>query len=177
MTADPFPLLGERIALRRFQRSDITEDYIGWLNDPVAVRFSNQRFVQHDAVSCERYFQSFAGTPNLFLSVRSRAEDRPIGTMTVYISPQHCTADMGILIGDRTFWGKGFGQDAWKTMLKWLLGPGGMRKVTAGALAVNEPMIRLAERCGMRLECRRMRQEIVEGQEVDILHFGRFADD
>ena len=177
MTGAPIQLLGERVRLTRFSADDITDAYIGWLNDPLVTRFSNQRFVTHDRASSERYLATFEGSPNLFLSVRRRDDDCAIGTMTAYVSPQHRTADMGILIGDRSAWGGGFGQDAWNTLLGWLLGEGAMRKVTAGTLAVNEPMIRIAERSGMLLEGRRVRQEIVDGEEVDILQYARFADD
>ena len=177
MTGQPSELLAERVRLTRFTAADITDAYIGWLNDPLVTRFSNQRFRTHDRASSEQYLATFDGSPNLFFSIRRRDDDRAIGTMTAYVSPHHRTADMGILIGDRSAWGGGFGQDAWNTLLAWLLGEGGMRKVTAGTLAINRPMIRIAENSGMLLEGRRARQEIVEGQEVDILQYARFADD
>lgn len=177
MTGGPAELLGERVRLTRFTADDITDDYIGWLNDPLVTRLSNQRFVTHDRASSARYLASFERSQNLFFSIRRREDDSAIGTMTAYVSPHHRTADMGILIGERSAWGGGFGQDAWNALLAWLLGEGGMRKVTAGTLAVNEPMIRIAERSGMLLEGRRARQETVDGQEVDILQFARFADD
>lgn len=177
MTGEPSELLGERVRLTRFTAADITDDYIAWLNDPLVTRLSNQRFVTHDRASSERYLAGFDGSANLFFSVRRRDGDHSIGTMTAYVSPHHRTADMGILIGDRSAWGGGFGQDAWNILLAWLLGVGGMRKVTAGTLAINQPMIRIAEQSGMLLEGRRARQEIVEGQEVDILQYARFADD
>lgn len=170
-------LLGERVRLTRFTEADITDDYIAWLNDPEATRFSNQRFSRHDRSSSARYLASFEGSPNLFLSVRRRDDDRAIGTMTAYISEHHRTADVGILIGEGSHRGGGYGQDAWNTLVDWLLGERGLRKVTAGTLALNQPMIRLAERSGMMLEGRRARQEIVDGQEVDVLYFARFADD
>ena len=177
MTGKTIELLGERVRLTRFSAADITEDYLGWLNDPIVTRLSNQRFVTHDRASSERYLASFDGSPHHFLSVRRRDGDRAIGTMTAYVSPHHGTADMGIMIGERSAWGGGFGQDAWNSLLAWLLGEGGMRKVTAGTLAINQPMIRIAEQSGMMLEGRRARQEIVEGEAVDILQYARFADD
>lgn len=165
---------GRKVRLRDFAEADIDDRYVAWLNDPVVTRFSNQRFSTHSKVSCLRYFASFERTPNRFLSVRRLADDVPIGTMTIYFSPQHGTADVGILIGDRSIWGEGYGQDAWDTVMAWLLARPEVRKVTAGTLALNAGMIRLAERSGMVLEGRRLRQEIVKAQEVDILYFGRF---
>lgn len=177
MIGAPSELRGERVRLTRFTAADITDDYIGWLNDPIVTRFSNQRFVTHDRASSERYLASFDGSPNLFFNICRNDDGRAIGTMTAYVSPHHRTADMGILIGNRSAWGGGFGQDAWNTLLAWLLGRGQMRKVTAGTLAINEPMIHIAERSGMMLEGRRVRQEVVDDEEVDILLYARFADD
>lgn len=171
------PLLqGDKVLLRPFGAEDINEAYIGWLNDPVVTRFSNQRFRTHDRASCEAYLATFGGTPNLLVSIRRRDDDRAVGTMTAYVSPHHGTADVGILLGDRSVWGQGYGQEAWNLMIDWLLSRPRMRKVTAGTLAVNRPMIRLAERSGMLLEGVRREQELVDGQAIDIFHFARFRD-
>lgn len=174
MSAD-FPLIGSKVKLTRFTQDEITDDYVGWLNNPVVTRYSNQRFLRHDRESCRRYLASFAGTANLFVSICRLEDNRPIGTMTAYVSPQHGTADIGILIGDRSVWGQGYGQDAWDTLLRFLAGQPGMRKLTCGTLVCNEPMVRLAERCGMELEGCRRAQELVEGEPVDVLYFARFV--
>lgn len=167
---------GERVALDTFGERDITDAYVGWLNDPEVVRFSNQRFRVHTRESCRAYLASFAGTPNLFLSIRRRSDGAAIGTMTVYHSLPHGVADVGVMIGERSVWGDGYGQDAWNTLLDWLLTQHGVRKVTAGALAGNRGMVRLMERSGMSLEGVRRAQEIVDGEPDDIVLYARFAE-
>jgi ribosomal-protein-alanine N-acetyltransferase len=169
------PLFGKRVDVSVFGPADITDAYIGWLNDPDVVRFSNQRFRRHTRETCTRYLESFAGSDNLFLSVRLRGA-AAVGTMTVYYSRLHRTADVGIMIGERSVWGQGLGQDAWTSVVDWLASSRAVRKVTAGALATNVGMVRLMERSGMAFEGRRIRQEIVEGEEVDILYYARFHD-
>jgi RimJ/RimL family protein N-acetyltransferase len=171
----PLTLTGAKVELATFTEEDITSDYLGWLNDPVVTRFSNQRFHTHSPESCRSYFRSFAGTDNLFLLIRRLEGAKPIGTMTAYVSPHHGTADIGILIGERSVWGQGYGQDAWDTLINHLAIQPGMRKLTCGTLACNHGMIRIAERGGMELECRRVAEELVEGEPVDILHFARFV--
>lgn len=168
-------LHGDKVHVRRFTPADIDDRYIGWLNDPVVTRFSNQRFFTHDRQSCERYHQSFEGTTNLFLSVRTARDDRAIGTMTAYLQLHHGTVDVGIMIGERQNWGGGYGREAWGLVVEWLLGRPDIRKVTAGTLACNKPMLRLIERSGMTFEGARRAQEIVEGRPEDILLFARFA--
>ncbi len=172
-----FPtLIGPRVELRPFGRADMTDDYIGWLNDPAVVRYSNQRFRRHDRETCLMYFASFAGTANRFLSIVDRESGCAIGTMTVYRSLHHGTADVGIMLGAAQARGRGLGLAAWSLLSDALLAEPDIRKVTAGTLACNYAMIALAERSGMTLEGRRIAQEIVEGQPTDILLFGRFDD-
>ena len=175
LITDAFPLLGRMVKLAPFNEEDITDEYVGWLNNPVVTRFSNQRFIEHNHENCRRYLDGFEGSPNLFLSVRRLQDDRPIGTMAAYIAPQHGTADLGILIGDPSAWGQGYGQDAWGALAELLLRQPAMRKITCGTLACNQAMIRLAERSGMELEARRVAQELIDGQPVDVLYFARFA--
>ncbi len=171
-----FQILGDTLRLRDFTEVDVTPAYLSWLNDPVTTRYSNQRFVRHTRETSLRYLQSFSGTPNLFLSV-DRTGAGPIGTMTAYISTVHGTADMGILIGDRTVWGQGLGGEAWSMLMAWLLDQRGLRKVTAGTLACNMAMLRLMEKSGMHHEGSRARQEIVDGIAWDVMYFARFRDE
>lgn len=169
-----FSLRGNRVLLKPFLAADINETYINWLNDPNVVKYSNQRFLRHDRTSCMRYLASFEGTANIFMGVRRLSNDELIGTITAYVAHHHGTADVGILIGDQSVWGMGYGQDAWDTMTNWLLGRADIRKLTAGTLACNFGMIKLMERSGMSLEAVRKAQEIVEGSPVDMLYYAKF---
>lgn len=169
------PLEGRLVRLRPFGPGDIDNRYISWLNDPHVVRLSNQRFCTHDRASCEAYLASFVGTPNLFVSVRDKACDRAIGTMTAYVNPHHETVDVGIMIGETERWGAGYGQDAWSTLTDWLIAQPGIRKLTAGTLACNHGMVRLMERSHMHCEAMRKAQELIDGTPQDVLYYARFA--
>lgn len=175
MSVDFPGLSGWKVALRRFGHGDLTAAYIGWLNDPEVTRYSNQRFRTHTRDSCEAYLASFGGSPNLFLSIRDLPTDCPIGTMTAYRNAHHGTCDVGILVGERAFWGGGYGEEAWTLLTDWLLSEGGVRKLTAGCLAINGAMVRLMERSGMTREAVRVGQEIVDGKPEDIVLYARFA--
>lgn len=169
-------LTGEKVRLQTFQPRDITDAYIGWLNDPDVTRYSNQRFATHTRASCEAYLASFAGSPNLFLSVREASTGDAIGTMTAYANPHHATCDAGIMIGARQYWGGGYGQEGWDLLVQWLCGTAGVRKLTAGCLAANGAMVRLMQRSGMVPDGVRKDQELVDGAPVDIVHYAKFAD-
>lgn len=169
-------LVGSKVLLRPFTLADITPEYVAWLNDPVVVRYSNQRFLRHTEESCRRYYDTFANTPNLFVSVRTKSDNLTVGTMTAYVSPHHETVDIGIMIGRRSVWGSGLGQDAWDTLLDWFLNERRIRKVTAGTMRCNRAMIKLMERSGMVIEAVRREQELLNGIPEDILLYGKFRD-
>lgn len=169
------PLAGPRLLVRAFSADDIQPAYVGWLNDPEVVRFSNQRFRQHTADSCHAYLASFSGTDNLFLAIIERASSQMIGTLTVYRNRHHQTADIGIMVGTPGSWGQGFGLEAFSLVLQWLLAQPGVRKVTAGTLASNLGMVRIMERAGMHWEATRHAQELVDGQPVDVVYHARFS--
>ena len=111
--------------------------YIGWLNDPQANYYSNQRFIKHNALTNAALLAHFSGSDDLFVSIRDRFSENAIGTMTTYINPSHGAADMGLFIGCPLSWGKGYGQNAWNTLGNWLLNIIKIRDLTAGTVAKN----------------------------------------
>lgn len=167
-------LVGKQTLLRPFRADDISTDYLGWLTDPEVVRFSNQRFRTHTRESALAYLNSFAGSGNLFLGIRLAETQRLVGTITAYRSQPHQTADMGLLIGDRSCWGKGIGLDAWSTLLDYLLNVCRLRKLTGGTLRCNVGMVRIMERSGMHLEAVRAQQELVDQVPQDALYYAKF---
>ncbi len=168
-------LYGSRIVLSNFQKKDLDATYISWLNDPEVVRYSNQRFSQHSLESCERYRRTFKGAGNHFLSVQRTDNQCKIGTVTAYINPYHRTAGLGILIGDKSVWGCGYGIDAWMTLVDWVEGVHSVRKITAGALSLNKPMIKILEKSGFHLEAVRRKQEVYRGVPEDIALYAKFV--
>jgi len=163
---------GRLVSLRPFTESDITPEYVGWLNNPLVVRYSNQRFRTHSAATSKAYLDSFAGTSNLFLAICR--ESAVVGTMTAYVSAHHGTADMGILLGNPAGWGKGIGGDSWSTVMQHLLARGNIRKVCGGTLRCNRSMVRIMESSGMRPDGVRIAHELVEGVPEDVLYFAKF---
>lgn len=168
------PLHGRLVSLLPFTEADITERHVDWLNDPQVVRFSNQRFFQHTTESCRAYLRSFDNSVNRYYSIRRLEDGAPLGTITAYAAVHHGTVDLGILLGERSTWGMGFGLDAWLTLMHTALATKGVRKITGGTLACNHGMLRIFERAGMTCEAVRRAQEIVDSEPHDIVYYARF---
>lgn len=165
-----------RLRITSFSEEYLTTRYVGWLNDPMVVRYSEQRHKKHTLESCRQYWQSFIDSPHIFWAMT--AIEPPlghIGNMNAHIDTTNSVADVGILIGERTVWGKGYGLEAWVAVCNYLLCDVGIRKVTAGTIAANKGMIRIMEKADMVADGRRIRQCMVDGIEVDIIHTALFG--
>jgi RimJ/RimL family protein N-acetyltransferase len=172
-----FPISGEMVKLDIFTKENITDAYLGWLNDPIVVRYSNQRFRQHTLQTSLNYLRTFDGTENIFIAVYLKGDGKYVGTMSIYFSAEHETADIGIMIGDIGCWGEGVGGDAWSSVLSFLLDTVEVRKVTGGTLRCNKGMAKIMVNSGMKPDGVRVAQELANHQVQDVLHFAKFRDD
>ena len=169
-------LEGSLVVLRRMKAEHLTSEYVRWLNDPEVVKFSNQRFREHTLESSKNYLDLFIGSDNFFLSIAEINSGRVCGSITAYRDLNHGTADMGLMVGDRSVWGRGYGLEAWKLLMQYLFSSGGVRKVTGGTLASNIGMLKIMERSGMELEAVKKKQEIIDGVPMDIHYYAKFRD-
>jgi len=161
------PILIGDLYVSCFRRDFLTDRYVGWLNDPQVVRFSEQRHLQHSLESCEHYFEAMDHSQGLFLSLEVKGSEMGhIGNISVVIDDNNSSADLSIMIGEKCAWGKGYASKAWITVMMYLLNDAGIRRVTAGTMDVNEPMIRLMRRSQMEIDCIRPRHFLWEGREV-----------
>ena len=169
-------IVSDRLQVVPFGKEHLTPRYVAWLNDPEVVKFSDQRFRRHTLETCREYWLSFGGSPNYFWAVELRSDGHPhIGNINAYVDPAHGVADVGILIGDKSCWGRGYGSEAWTAVVQWLINRAGLRKVTAGTLSYNTGMLAVMRQAGMVEDGCRVRHQLVDGKELDVVHMALFA--
>lgn len=167
----PIKLSTGQLMVRTSPNDDATlSQQVQWLNDPDVVRYSEQRHHIHTLESQRTYYNLFTGS-NLFLSINIVNE--MIGTMTVYADDYNNIANVGILIGDKSRWGLGYGVDAWKVVCDYLI-KSGVRKIEAGCAASNLPMMSICRRYSMIEEARQKDHFLIEGKPVDLIHWRKF---
>lgn len=164
-----------RLRFEPFAERHLSERYVAWLNDPVVVRYSQQRFRAHTLDSCRRYAAGFAGSPSRLYALVARDLDRHIGNLTIGVEPNDRVASVDILIGERDLWGKGYGAEAFSAACDFALGSFGMRKVFTGTMAVNAPMLKLMAAARLVEEARFARHYLWEGREIDKVFAARYA--
>lgn len=153
-----------------------TQRQVDWLRDQEVVRYSEQRHKDHTLASQLRYVQSMNADGSFIWAIVYAANDRHIGNLTAAVDGPNLVADVGILIGDRDYWGRALGTEAWRAATLWLLDKGGgnLRKLEAGCMATNIAMRRVLDHTGFAFEGERKNRFLYGDQPVGAVLYGKF---
>ncbi len=166
-------LVTDNLVIRTFGQEHLSQDYVNWLNDKVVVKYSEQRHKVHTLETCLKYWKFIQDSTSLFWAIETKDQVH-IGNLTVHFDTPNATADIGILIGNTSYWNKGFGQEAFSAACEYLLQHETIRKVTAGTMSVNVGMRKVMMSSGMVEEGVRKRHFLLDGQEVDLIFAAKY---
>jgi RimJ/RimL family protein N-acetyltransferase len=94
----------------------------------------------------------------------------PIGNVSfVAIEEIHRRAELGISIGEKDYWGRGYGTDAVRVALRFAFQVLDLRRVELITDADNERGIRCYEKCGFVREGVLRRHRLRRGEPIDML--------
>jgi len=105
-------------------------------------------------------------------SARALDGDKPIGFFGLWVDLIHSEAWVGIGIGEREFWSKGYGTDMMKLCLQYAFTELNVHRVSLGLHEYNPRALRSYEKAGFRLEGRTRKDTQREGRYTDGLWMG-----
>lgn len=146
------------------------DHFLKWLNDPEVVEYSEQRHRKHTKSSQYDYLSTFDGHNSYLWEIR--LEHAPIGSVSVYRNHPNRVANIGIMIGEKGKQGQHYACEAWEAVCNWLF-KDGVRKLEAGCMASNKPMIRVLEKTGFVYEGRLHGHFLLEGRPEDAVYYGK----
>jgi ribosomal-protein-alanine N-acetyltransferase len=168
---------GERICLREVGEPDVTDAYERWMNDPEVTRYLESRFSPHSKESIQDYVRRLAADrDNLLLAIVIRETGLHIGNLKLGpIDRNHRSADLGIMIGEKSSWGHGYATEAIALATEYAFEKLSLHKVTAGCYEVNEASRRAFAKAGFREEGLRKEQYLTDEGYVGGVVMGRVA--
>ncbi len=147
---NPF-LIGTNVYLRPLDRGDAPA-FVSWLNDPEVSRYLLVYRPMTLAVE-EEFLSRLNRDDDLVLGLVLRDGDRLIGGIGLHNIDQRCRrASFGILIGDKAAWGKGYGSEATRLMLRHAFETLNLNRVWLHVYEYNQRGIRAYEKVGFRRE-------------------------
>ena len=170
-------LRGRKVILRPLDKETDLEACQRWINDP-EVRQYLKRFLPTSKQTESEWLDSLGKkTDDIVLAIET-LDGKFIGTMGLHkIDWKDRTAITGALIGDKTYWGKGYGTDAKMVLLDYAFNQLGLRKICSSVLPFNKRSLRYNLHCGYKVEGIQKKQIFRDGKYRDKLLLAVFQED
>lgn len=167
-------LIGERLYLRPLTEADLDGGYLGWFNDAEVCAGNSHHVLPYTRELALEYIRQSARTRDeLVLAMVLRDNDRHIGNIALQkIHPLSRSADLSIVIGEKTAWGQGLGLEAGRLLCTHAFLELNLNRIACATYENNTAMMRLAASLGMQEEGRRRQAAFKSGRYLDIIEFG-----
>ncbi|MGG4459703.1 GNAT family N-acetyltransferase [Brevibacillus sp. HB1.1] len=164
----------ERIYLRKMTGEDV-DVYHTWRNDVEVMRTTNPSmdvYTWEDTNGFVNQVILHASSSKSYMILDSQT-NRPIGiTSLIQIDLKNRNAECIIDIGEKEYWGKGYGREAMKLLLDYAFLEMNLHRVSLRVFSFNEKAIKLYERLGFKQEGVSRQFLFREGKWHDIVHMG-----
>jgi RimJ/RimL family protein N-acetyltransferase len=175
-------LRGEKVLLRPLKRSDITS-FLKWFNDPEVTQYLSF-YLPMTEMAEEKWIEDAAsriqaGTSAFFVIEAIEGDSsQPIGNTGLHgINLKDHTATFGIAIGEKDYWGNGYGTEATQLILDYGFQQLNLHRISSSAFAFNERSIRLHKKVGFMEEGRQREAIFKNGRFHDHVMFGILRDE
>jgi len=171
--SQPF-IIGERVYLRTIVQADLNQSYLDWFNDSeVTHHMVKGAFPQHIEQQKVYFENVIVSHDHLVLAIICNDEQVHIGNVGLHhIDPVHRYAELGIIIGDKRYWGKGYGAEAIRLICQHGFNQLNLHRIELGVLGCHAAAIRSYEKIGFQHEGIRRKQIFKNGQYEDVVLMG-----
>src|SRR5512136_2224663 len=109
-------IAGKKVRLRAIERSDIPA-FVRWFNDPEVTQYL-VTYMPMSQVQEERWFEAQLEQHDGFILGIETLDGKLIGNLgLVHIDWKNRRAGLGVVLGEKEYWGQGYGTDAITTLL------------------------------------------------------------
>jgi diamine N-acetyltransferase len=164
-------IYGERIRLRAVEREDV-KFFVEWLNDP-EVTFGLSMYLPMSLADEEKWFEGLANRtpPEKPLAIEMREGDgwKLIGNSGFFdMDSVTRSAEVGILIGEKSVWNQGFGTETMRLLLLHGFETLNLNRVFLRVYVENPRAVRAYEKAGFKLEGTMREAAFKKGKFLDV---------
>lgn len=172
-------LIGKQVQLREYRSTD-AEKAQNYLNDFEVTRLLTPGIPFPYTLEDEKqWVSSQSAMKDLYnFAIETLEDGRYIGGCGInHLDWKNSIATVGIFIGDKSLWGKGYGTDAMKLLISFIFEQMNINKIKLNVYAFNERAVKCYEKCGFVKEGT-LRQEIYrDGRYYDVYVMGLLKTD
>lgn len=167
-------IIGEKCYLTKIKISD-AENWAIWYND---IDISMPESNVYDVITTKNtrgtieWYQS--NNSSVFTIVDNKSEKR-IGLIELEIDLESKTGSFGIVIGEKDYWGLGYGKEATQLILDYAFNSLNINNMMLGVYALNQRAYCLYKHIGFKEIGRKREYQAIGGQRFDMIMMDMLA--
>jgi len=150
--------------------------FVRWFNDPDVTQYLLW-FLPLSLAKEETWFEKMQDNDKevgfSIIAIDDNANDiKLIGSCSARLEYKDRHATVGIMIGEKDCWGKGYGTEAMGLLIEYCFDVLNMHKVELETFATNARAMSSYRKCGFKEEGKRREAHFNNGQYIDVVQFG-----
>ena len=145
-------LESERLIYKRVSTEHVTDTYVDWLNDTEVNRYLETRGA-YTLDLLKAYVKEQNSNEIYFWAIHLKGTNKHIGNIKIDpISAELNSGEYGILMGDKSNWGKGYAKEASLRIVKYCFDELRLSKITLGVIQDNDNAVQLYKKIGFTID-------------------------
>jgi RimJ/RimL family protein N-acetyltransferase len=168
---------GPRVRLWALEKFDVSKNY-HWGNDAELMVLTGMSPYPKSLLDIERWYESVHSNPNLKLFTIKTIEGEYLGNIEINdIDWRVGRGELGIIIGEKTFWKQGIGAEAIGLLVDFAFTEMRLHRIEARVLAHNKRAQKVFERCGFSREGTMRDAFYLDGRYHDVVLYAILSSD
>lgn len=170
---------GHSVFLRPLVEEDVGEDYLEWMREPLVTQYLESRDQTQTLDTLRTFVRNMNASPRDHLfGIFLVQSGEHIGNIKIgSVREPHRSADLGLIIGRRSAWGKGYGTEAIALATRHAFEQLGLNKLWAGMYAENLGSYHAFIKAGYREVGRFRRHILFKGRYIDSILVEKCSDE
>ena len=169
-------LLGKRLYLSPANPDDF-EKFTHWINDNEVGIYIGQVCKSYSYAAEKEALEKFSKDSNFFIIVDEKTNSA-IGSLSLMkVDHVQGSAELGIFIGDKAYWSRGYGSEAITLLLDYAFNALNLNNVMLTVKAFNERALACYKKCGFKEFGRRRKDNIIAGKRYDTVYMDILSED
>lgn len=144
-------LKSRRLLYRRVSAEHISTEYVSWINDPDVNMYLETRG-NYTLDLLKSYIDEQHKNDVYFWAIHLKESNKHIGNIKIDpIDMETNSGEYGILMGDKSNWGKGFAKEATMRIMEYCFEELNLTKITLGVIEDNMKAVSLYKNIGFSL--------------------------
>ncbi len=147
-------LESKRLVFKRLSKEHISTTYVNWLNDLEVYKYL-ETGGNYTLGMLKSYIEEQYAKEIYFWAIHLKDSNKHIGNIKIDpINLEANSGEYGILMGDRSNWGKGYAKEASLRVIEYCFNELKLNKITLGVIEDNSNAVFLYKKIGFKIDTR-----------------------